>query len=103
MHLLLIGLAISGSVIQERPLFPEGVAYTDRAGFHRTMSRLKEGMPATQVRKLLGRPDDVLRGADELDGFNADELWCYGTDEHLGFPTREQNLCRFVCKRDFPF
>jgi hypothetical protein len=59
-----------------------------RSKFAAKMARVKEGMPEQNVRKLLGKPDDV-RTCRELNDETArtKEIWCYGTNGHLTFPT----------------
>jgi hypothetical protein len=59
-----------------------------RSEFAAKMAKVKEGLPEQEVRKLLGKPDDV-RTCRELHGTTADtrEIWCYGTSGHLTFPT----------------
>src|SRR5437660_956050 len=59
----------------------------DRAAFYRRMAKVREGMAVADIKRLIGTPDDIRRGEDELGGTVADEIWCYGTDRHLGFPT----------------
>lgn len=60
-----------------------------RAEFAAVMSKVKEGMSAADVQKLLGKPDDIRTERDPggLVGFQTSEIWGYGTDGHLAFPT----------------
>src|SRR5579885_1030313 len=60
-----------------------------RRDFAVAMSHVKEGMPEKEVIALLGRPDDVRTQYDP-DGIpttNTREVWGYGTNGHLTFPT----------------
>jgi hypothetical protein len=60
-----------------------------REEFAAAFARIKEGMPAEEVRTLLGEPDDIRTqndpGGISLTGTR--EIWGYGTDRHLGFAT----------------
>jgi len=79
--------ALALFAIPPQRLFPGDATYKDRQGFYLAISKVHVDMPAAEARRLLGRPDDTIRDHDELGGYNADEIWCYGTDKHLGFPT----------------
>ncbi len=50
---------------------------------------VKEGMPAAEIIKLLGEPDDVRTELDPLPSSNVGlgDVWCYGTNGHMTFPT----------------
>src|SRR5258708_1790962 len=64
-----------------------------RADFAKAMAQVKEKMPAAEVEKLLGKADDTrtqedVGGPDPgLTPDSTKEIWCYGTDAHMGFPT----------------
>ncbi|HWB60294.1 MAG TPA: hypothetical protein VG733_12440, partial [Chthoniobacteraceae bacterium] len=60
-----------------------------RAVFARNMGKVTEGMPAADVEKLLGKPDDIRTDTDPggIDWAGTTEIWRYGTDGHLTFPT----------------
>jgi hypothetical protein len=59
-----------------------------RSDFAAKMAKVTVGRPDWEVRKLLGKPDDV-RTCDELRATTSrtKEIWCYGTSGHLTFPT----------------
>jgi hypothetical protein len=45
-------------------------------------------MTQTEVRRILGKPDDLRTGKDVRGGPNdSSEEWCFGTDGHLTFPS----------------
>jgi hypothetical protein len=73
----------ANQVPRTRPL--EG----DRLAFARSMHTLQVGMTATQVVAILGAPDDVRTQNDpgEIGTTHTKEIWRYGTDGHLTFPT----------------
>jgi hypothetical protein len=53
------------------------------------MKKVRPGMSQSQVRGILGEPDDV-RGPGDLSAITTAGtklIWCYGTDGHLSFPT----------------
>jgi hypothetical protein len=59
-----------------------------RQGFARRFSRLKEGMSASQVLAVIGKPDDVrTRDQEEEVEGPIKVAWCYGTDGHGHLPT----------------
>ena len=53
------------------------------------MSKLKEGMSEAEVFALLGKPDDIRTHEDPggISTTRTKEIWRYGTDGHLTFPT----------------
>jgi len=57
-----------------------------REDFVAVMSKITNNMPKEAVLALLGKPDDIRTRFDP-GGINAKEIWCYGTKEHMGFPT----------------
>jgi hypothetical protein len=59
-----------------------------RRDFAAKMAKVTIGLPEREVRKLLGKPDD-MRTCRELHGTTTGtkEIWCYGTSGHLTFPT----------------
>jgi len=64
-------------------------AARDRRVFAKSMSDVMKGMPQKEVRRLLGKPDDVRTQNDPggITTFRTKEIWCYGTNGHLTFPT----------------
>ncbi|HWB58485.1 MAG TPA: hypothetical protein VG733_03295 [Chthoniobacteraceae bacterium] len=64
-------------------------SHPTRAQFAAAMSKVKEGMSAADAEKLLGKPDDVRTERDPggLMTYRTSEIWGYGTDGHLSFPT----------------
>jgi len=65
------------------PTFP------DRHEFASRMTRVTELMPAKEVEAILGRPDDIRSHHDPggITTTRTREIWCYGTNGHLTFPT----------------
>ncbi len=60
----------------------------DRAAFDSARRLLRGGMTAAQVRAILGPPDDIWTPSDSsLFAYGDQEIWCYGSDHHLGLPT----------------
>jgi hypothetical protein len=81
------------ATLQATPILPAYVQpehITDgrvRARFVAQLAKVDEGMSRAEVRKLLGKPDDILNAAECDDvGFNAEEIWCYGTNGHRTLP-----------------
>lgn len=71
---------------------PRTAVSRDRAEFGKRLARVQVGMPAREVEKILGKPDDI-RTQDDPGGISTTrtkEIWCYGTDGHLTFPTLGQ-------------
>jgi hypothetical protein len=69
----------------------------DRTTFNAAMARVEEGMSPAKVRAILGSPDDVWTPMDSSLYADAEsEVWCYGTNGHLAFPT----LGRVVFQRE---
>jgi hypothetical protein len=66
-----------------------GRAPRDRQEFSKAMAKLREGMPEKEVLAILGRPDDVRTQYDPggISTYKTKEIWCYGTNGHLTFPT----------------
>jgi len=60
-----------------------------RVDFAKEMALVKEKMPAAEVEKLLGKPDDIRTNEDVGGPTPNDlrEIWCYGTNAHMGFGT----------------
>ena len=61
----------------------------DRQEFSKAMAKLREGVPEKEVLAILGRPDDVRTQYDPggISTYKTKEVWCYGTNGHLTFPT----------------
>ncbi len=73
------------AVAQQSPPVP---ARASRAAFTHAIRIVKRGWSRTQVRRLLGRPDDVWPQNDSINYvMYGDETWCYGTNGHHTFPT----------------
>ncbi len=63
-------------------------AEESRADFVKKMELVHQGMSAEQVTAILGKPDDIVTPYDPGDNYGDDwELWGYGADGHLSFPT----------------
>lgn len=60
-----------------------------RGRFAVSFSNIKKGMAADEVRRLLGKPDDIRTRSDPggISRTGVKEIWGYGTDRHLGFNT----------------
>jgi hypothetical protein len=60
-----------------------------RHEFVAALAKVEEGMPEDQVLGLLGKPDDIQTQRDPggISTFRTREIWCYGTNGHLTFPT----------------
>jgi hypothetical protein len=60
-----------------------------RHEFTAAMAKIEEGTPEDQVLALLGKPDDIRTHYDPggISTCNTREVWCYGTNGHLTFPT----------------
>jgi len=66
-------------------------ARQDRITFYRALTQVQRGWSKDQVKALLGPPDDVIGSSDpQVDWVHHSEIWRYGTDHHLGFPTLGQ-------------
>jgi hypothetical protein len=63
-------------------------AFRDRHEFAKLLSLINLGMPAAEVMRILGKPDDITTGNEIRGSINdSNEEWCFGTDGHLSFPT----------------
>ncbi len=64
----------------------------NRAEFASKLARVSEGMDASDVRALLGPPDDIRDEADPggITAYRVREIWGYGTAGHLTFPVYGQ-------------
>lgn len=53
------------------------------------MARINENMPEKDVLGILGKPDDIRTQFDPggISRVGTKEIWCYGTEGHLAFPT----------------
>jgi len=60
-----------------------------RHDFAAAMATLTPGLPSDQVVALLGQPDDIRTPYDPggIQTSRTTEIWAYGTDAHLSFPT----------------
>lgn len=60
----------------------------DRFRFASIMRTINNGLPQNDVAALLGRPDDIQTedSRSMTLPFGTVEMWCYGSDSHLGFP-----------------
>ena len=71
---------------------PPRAPSVSRQEFAKKLALIAEGMPASEVEAILGKPDDV-RTRYDLGGILTTrtlEIWRYGTDGHLTFPTLGQ-------------
>lgn len=81
---LMLSIATSAASLAETP------SSLPRREFARRMATIHRGMSASEVRDLLGPPDEVLTGIDaarRYPGHGTREVWCYGTSGHLMLPT----------------
>src|SRR5262245_49099205 len=63
--------------------------FETRGEFTRAMSKVHEGMKIDQLIETFGTPDDI-RTQNDPGGISTTgtlEVWSYGSDTHLGFPT----------------
>ncbi len=60
-----------------------------RTEFVAAMAKIKEGMTAKEVLDILGKPDDIRTQFDPggISRVHTKEIWCYGANAHLSFPT----------------
>jgi hypothetical protein len=93
--LLFVGIAISSAITVPtmatdppagQPQGEKVVLSLSRSDFAARMAKVKKGMPERDVRKLLGNASDI-RTHGELTTTHTNEIWCYGTNGHLTFPT----------------
>ncbi len=70
---------------------PENLPANERTrqSFARAMSKITEGMAEDDVLALLGKPDNVRTQYDpgRISTTRTKEIWRYGTNRHLTFPT----------------
>jgi len=60
----------------------------DRIAFYDAQSHIKVDWTKAQIRAVLGSPDDIWDAKDSrLYVDRAHEIWCYGSNGHLTFPT----------------
>ncbi len=71
---------------------PASAQRFSRQDFVDQISQLRVGMPVDHVRELLGEPDDIRTHYDPggISTARTKEIWCYGTNGHLTFPTLGQ-------------
>ena len=60
-----------------------------RRDFAAAMAKIKEGMPEKDILAILGKPDDTQTQYDGggISTYRTKEVWRYGTNGHLTFPT----------------
>ncbi len=58
----------------------------DRPRFARAFGSIKVGQTQCEVTAIVGTPDDI-RPPGEPGTRDGEEVWCFGTDKHLSFPT----------------
>jgi hypothetical protein len=67
-----------------------------RIDFAAAFARIEDGMDREEVLEILGRPDDIVTERDPtpygelfcgMGTRRQSEIWCYGADGHLGYPT----------------
>lgn len=83
----------------------------DRYEFAQALTKLHEGMPAEEAKRLLGQPEDI-RTQNDPDGLlgwaRTKEIWHYGTNGHLTLGTLgavfidEHNLVQYVFGLKYP-
>jgi hypothetical protein len=63
--------------------------FHSRAEFVTAMANIKAGISTNDVMEILGKPDDVRTqfDPDGIHRVNTQEIWCYGAQSHLSFPT----------------
>lgn len=83
-------LAVSLALVGQTPV----PARHDRIAFQKALSMVTEswqdtkGSTRAKVMSLLGPPDDIWKTPDPAAYVTADtEVWCYGSNTHLSFPT----------------
>lgn len=71
---------------------PASAQQISRQEFVDQISQLRVGMHVDQVRELLGAPDDIRTHLDPggISTRRTKEIWAYGTNGHLTFPTLGQ-------------
>jgi hypothetical protein len=84
---LLRTAAVEAQEIREKGAVVHGPK--TRGQFARAMAKVKEGMSDKDVTALLGKPDDIRTQTDPggISTTRTREVWRYGTDGHLTFPT----------------
>ena len=63
--------------------------YPDRMQFAAKLSEIRSHDSKERVERLVGKPQDVWRAPDPVP-YPTDEIWCYGSEEHLSLPTLGQ-------------
>ena len=60
-----------------------------REDFVKAIGQIRKGMAEKDVLSILGQPDDIRTQFDPggMSTFGTKEIWGYGTDGHLSFPT----------------
>ena len=60
-----------------------------RAEFAAAMGKIMKGVAKKEIWDMLGKPDDIRTQFDPggISRVHTKEIWCYGTDGHLSFPT----------------
>lgn len=78
--------ALACTLMLPPPAAPEPVI---RADFVEAISTIERGMSIDQVRAVLGEPDDIVfeHLRHGIWDSHVDQLWRYGVDVHLDFPT----------------
>jgi hypothetical protein len=88
MHLkssiLFLALFLAAPWVHSQP-----VRDRDREEFASAMAKITDNMSEIEVLNLLGKPDDIRTEVDPggISRVGTQEIWCYGTKGHLGFPT----------------
>jgi len=75
--------------IQPSNARPDKKSDRSREEFSAAVRKVEKGMPESDVLALLGKPDDVITRQDRkaIHTIGTNEIWCYGADSHLAFPT----------------
>ena len=82
---IFIAMFLTGALAQSQT----APALRSRAEFAAAMTKISGGMTEKQVLNILGKPDDVRTKYDPggISRVGTKEIWCYGANAHLSFPT----------------
>ena len=102
---LLAVISMAGLPSCRIPYFDTYQTVHKREDFADRLTLLSEGMPAARVLALVGKPDDIRTHSDPggISSPGTSEIWCYGSDGHLTFPTLGQIHLDSNCRVQFIF